>query len=211
MWVMCLHMCVTDTLSWCKHGGVQQSSLEAPASPCRQVRRVIPLLWFAVPRRPGPSRGNNSSAVWITVDGLMDWTAVMATVVMPVPVAVVRVSVFTVAIAAVCSTVYLEDNGAERDKKADADTAQKHQRCPLGLVWEEEEKSNAKILVNKNGGILKGSKQKFTASTCCTGAPSSKTKTTGHVSHTSKPDTAFKSPSSKPPDSTDNIALLNIK
>lgn len=64
----------------------------------------------------------------------MDGTAVMAMMVMPVPVAVVRVSVFTVAVAAVCSTVYLEDDGAERDKKADADTAQKHQRCPLGLV-----------------------------------------------------------------------------
>ncbi len=140
IWVMDLHMfviylscvCVCDTLSWCEHGGVQQSSLKASASPRRQVRRVIPVLWFAVPSRPGPFRGNNSSAVWIAVNGLMVGTAVMATVMMPVPVAMVRVA--TVAIVAVSSTVYLEDDGTECDKKADADTAQKHQCCPLGLV-----------------------------------------------------------------------------
>lgn len=59
-------------------------------------------------------------------------TAVVATVMMPVPVAMVRV--VTVTIVAVRSTVYLEDDGAECDKKADADTTQKYQRCPLGLV-----------------------------------------------------------------------------
>lgn len=59
-------------------------------------------------------------------------TAVVATVMMPVPVAMVRV--FIVAIVTVCSTVYLEDDGTERDKKADTDTAQKHQGCPLWLV-----------------------------------------------------------------------------
>lgn len=62
----------------------------------------------------------------------MEGTAVMATLRMPVPVAVVRV--LTVAIVTVCPTVYLEDDGAECDKKANADTAQKHQGCPLGLV-----------------------------------------------------------------------------
>lgn len=59
-------------------------------------------------------------------------TAVMATLMMPVPVAMVRV--VTVAVVAVCSTVYLEDDGAECDKKSDTDTAQKHQCCPLGLI-----------------------------------------------------------------------------
>lgn len=54
----------------------------------------------------------------------------MATVMMPVPVAMV----LAVAIVTVCSTVYLEDDGAECDKKANTDTAQKHQGCPLGLV-----------------------------------------------------------------------------
>lgn len=59
-------------------------------------------------------------------------TAVMVTLMMPLPVAMVRVA--TVAVVAVRSTVYLEDDGAECDKKADADTTQKHQRCPLRLV-----------------------------------------------------------------------------
>lgn len=63
-------------------------------------------------------------------------TAVMVTPMMPVPVAMVRV--VTVAIVAVCSTVYLEDDGTECDKKANGDTSQKHQRCLLGLVCEEE-------------------------------------------------------------------------
>lgn len=59
-------------------------------------------------------------------------TAAMVTVMMPSPAAMVRV--VTVAIVAVSSTVYLEDDGAECDEKAGADTAQKHQCCPLRLV-----------------------------------------------------------------------------
>ena len=62
----------------------------------------------------------------------MVWTVVMATVMMPVPMAMVRL--VTVAIVAVCSTMYLEDDGAECDKKAYTDTAQKHQCGSLGLI-----------------------------------------------------------------------------
>lgn len=62
----------------------------------------------------------------------MEGTAVMATVVMLVPAPVVVV--LTVAVVTVCPTVYLEDDGAERDEKADTDAAQKHQSRPLGLV-----------------------------------------------------------------------------
>lgn len=42
--------------------------------------------------------------------------------------------IVSVAIVAVCSTVYLEDDGAQCDKKANAHAAKKHKRCPLGLV-----------------------------------------------------------------------------
>ena len=62
----------------------------------------------------------------------MEGTAVRAVVMMPVPVAMVRV--LAVAIVTVCSTVYLEDDGAECDEEANTHTAQKHQGCPLGLV-----------------------------------------------------------------------------
>lgn len=65
----------------------------------------------------------------------MEGTAVMATVMMPIPVAIVRM--LTVAIVTVRSTVYLEDDGAECDKEADTDTAQKHQGSPLRLVCNE--------------------------------------------------------------------------
>lgn len=55
-------------------------------------------------------------------------------VVVLLPVA--TVGLVGVAIVTVGSTVYLEDYGAERDEKADADATQEHQRCPLRLVWE---------------------------------------------------------------------------
>lgn len=132
---MGLHVRVSalrDTLGRSEHGGVQQSSLKAPASPRRQVGRVIPVLRFAVPSGPGPPRHDHGGVVRVALDGLVVGTAVGATVVMPGPVAVVRLA--AVAVVAVCSTVYLEDDGAERDEKADADAAKKHQRCPLGLV-----------------------------------------------------------------------------
>lgn len=56
----------------------------------------------------------------------------MVVVVLP-PVA--AVGLVAVAIVTVGSTVYLENYGAEGDDKANADTAQEHQRCPLRLVW----------------------------------------------------------------------------
>lgn len=130
--VMSLYMCVRNTLSWCEHGGVQQSSLKPSASPWWQVRCFIPFLWFAVCSLPYPCRGNNSSAVWITVSGLMVGTAMMVAVMRPLPVAMVRV--LSVSIVAVGSTVYLENDGPECDKETNTDATQKHQRCPLRLV-----------------------------------------------------------------------------
>lgn len=71
---------------------------------------------------------------------------------MPVPVAMVRVAVLS--IVAVCSTVYLEDDGAECDKEANTHTAQKHQCCLLGLVCDREReregefKKHFKLTVN---------------------------------------------------------------
>ena len=58
----------------------------------------------------------------------------LATPLKSAPVAMVEV--LTVAIVAVRSTVYLEHDGAQCDEKADAHTAQKHQRRPLWLVCE---------------------------------------------------------------------------
>lgn len=58
-----------------------------------------------------------------------------------VPVASMALSLVTVmkiiavAIVAVGTTVYLEDDGAQRDKEAGTHTAEKHQGCSLRLVW----------------------------------------------------------------------------
>lgn len=130
---------VRDTLSWCEHGGMEQRSLKAPASPCRQVRRFIPVLWLAVPSRPCPSRGNHSCLVWVTVAGLMVGTVVLATAVRPTPVAMMEV--VTVTVVTVCSTVYLEDDGAQCDKKTNTHATEKHQSCPLWLVCERGEEN----------------------------------------------------------------------
>lgn len=59
-------------------------------------------------------------------------TAMVVAVMRPLPVAMVRV--VSVSIVAVGSTVYLENDGSECDKEANADATQKHQRCPLRLV-----------------------------------------------------------------------------
>lgn len=50
-------------------------------------------------------------------------TVVMTTVMLPVPVAMV--GVVSVAIVAVCSTVYLEDDGHQCDNETDTHTAKK--------------------------------------------------------------------------------------
>jgi len=62
----------------------------------------------------------------------MEGAAGMAMVMMLVPAAMLRMLI--VAIVTVCSTVYLEDDGAEGHKEANADSAHKHQGRPLGLV-----------------------------------------------------------------------------
>lgn len=59
---------------------------------------------------------------------------VMVMMMMMMPLLVAMVRVLAVAIVAICPTVYVEDDGTECDKKANADATQKHQRCPLGLV-----------------------------------------------------------------------------
>lgn len=130
----CVMFCasVRGTLSWCKHGGVQQSSLKPPASSRREVWRLVPLLRLAVPSRPGPW-SHNSGTVGIVVTGLMVGTVVMATVMLPVPVAVV--GFVSVAIVAVCSTVYLEDDGHQCDEETNTHTTEKHQCRLLRLVW----------------------------------------------------------------------------
>ena len=57
---------------------------------------------------------------------------VVVTVMVPAPVAMVRV--VTVSVVTVCSTVYLEDDGTECDEEAATHTTQKHQGRPLRLV-----------------------------------------------------------------------------
>lgn len=112
------------TLSGCEHGSVQQSSLEASASPCRQVGCFVPLLRLAVPSRTCSCRSNNTGAVWVTLNGLVEGAVLMAMLMLPAPVAML--GVLGVSIVAVCSAVYLEDDGAECDKKTNTHTAEKY-------------------------------------------------------------------------------------
>lgn len=82
--------------------------------------------------------GNHSHALGVALYGLSVVRAVGPVVVVMVVVVlppVAAVGLVAVAIVTVSSTVYLEDDGAECDDKANADAAQKNQRCPLGLVW----------------------------------------------------------------------------
>lgn len=84
--------------------------------------------------------GNHSHALWAALDGLPVVRAVGAVVVVMVVMVlppVATVGLVAVAIVTVSPTVYLEDDGAERDDKANADAAQEHQGCPLGLVWRD--------------------------------------------------------------------------
>lgn len=50
------------------------------------------------------------------------------------PLLTVRLRLLAVAIVTVSPTVYLEDDGTECDKKAEADAAKEDQRCPLWPV-----------------------------------------------------------------------------
>lgn len=127
-----------STLSRREHGGVEQSSLEASAPPRRQVAHLVPVLPFAVPCRLRPSGPDNSTALWSAADGPMVGAA--ATVVTPMvvmPLLTVKLRLVTVAIVTVSPTVYLEDDGTECDKKADADASKKYQSCPLWLVYDK--------------------------------------------------------------------------
>lgn len=87
---------------------------------------------------PRPCGGDDSGALRVTLYGLTVVRTVGTVVVMMVVVLlpVATVGLVGVAIVTVGSTVYLEDYGAERDEKADADATQEHQCCPLRLVWE---------------------------------------------------------------------------
>lgn len=60
-------------------------------------------------------------------------TAVMAMVMKSVPWAMGKI--LSVAIVAVCSTVYLEDDGTQCNKKANTHASKKHQCCPLRLLY----------------------------------------------------------------------------
>lgn len=50
------------------------------------------------------------------------------------PLLAAKLRLVTVAIVTVSPTVYLEDDGTEGDKKADADSTKEHQSRPLRLV-----------------------------------------------------------------------------
>lgn len=82
--------------------------------------------------------GNHSHALRVALYGLSVVRAVGTVVVMMVVMVlppVATVGLLAVAIVTVSSTVYLEDDGAECDDKANADAAQEHQCRPLRLVW----------------------------------------------------------------------------
>lgn len=130
-------LCVSGTFRWREHVGVKQSPLEAPAPLSRQVRQVVPVLGLVGSRGPGPSRGHDHSArgARVTVAGLT-WGTDMLVTGLPDLLAVLEV--VGVAIVTVCSTVYLEDDGAQRDQETDADASEKHQSCPLRLVCERK-------------------------------------------------------------------------
>lgn len=61
-------------------------------------------------------------------------TPMVVVVVVVMPLLEVKLRMVTVAIVTVSPAVYLEDDGTEGDKKADADATKEHQSGPLRLV-----------------------------------------------------------------------------
>lgn len=148
--------CVSGTFRRCEHVGVEQRSLEASASLCRQVCWVVPVLGLVGPRGPGPSGGHNHSSrgVRVTVAGLTWGTDALAT---GMPDLLAMLKVVGVAIVTVCPTVYLEDDGAQCDQETDTDASEEHQSCPLRLVCERKNKQTNQSLESETHKSLPSS------------------------------------------------------